>query len=211
VAVLIAPALLVTEVLANKVQHGLAIAIGSATMFLLVVARMAQLLRQAERTSRQVRELSRRDELTGLPNRRAWVDELPRVLEEARRDGLPVSIGMLDLDHFKSYNDRYGHPAGDRLLKEAAAAWHGVLRRTDILARYGGEEFIVLLPGADIEQAAATLERLRKATPPLTTFSAGVAAWDRTETSEDLIARADAALYSAKDAGRNRVIAVLGV
>jgi diguanylate cyclase (GGDEF)-like protein len=209
VAVLIAPALLVIEVVQHRVHNGLSIAAGAATMFLLVVTRMGQLLRQAEHTSRQVRELSRRDELTGLANRRAWVDELPRVLEEARRDGLPVSIGMLDLDHFKSYNDRFGHPAGDRLLKEASAAWHGALRRTDILARYGGEEFIVLLPGADLEQATATLERLRAATPPVTTFSAGVAAWDGTETSEDLIARADAALYAAKGAGRNRVIAVL--
>jgi diguanylate cyclase (GGDEF)-like protein len=211
VAVLIAPALLVAQVLDHHVKNGLSIAAGAAVMFLLVVARMAQLLRQAERTSRQVRELSRLDELTGLPNRRAWVDELPRVLEEARRDGRPVSIGMLDLDHFKSYNDRFGHPAGDRLLKEASSAWHGALRRSDILARYGGEEFIVLLPGADIEQATATLERLKAATPPVTTFSAGVAGWDGTETSEDLIARADAALYTAKNAGRDRVVAVLGV
>lgn len=210
VAVLIAPALLVAEVLRHRVADGLPIAAGSATMFLLVMVRMWQLLRQAEHTSRQVRELSRRDELTGLPNRRAWVDELPRVLEEARRDGLPVSIGMLDLDHFKMYNDRFGHPAGDRLLKEASAAWHSALRRTDILGRYGGEEFIVLLPGADLEQATATLERLREVTPPVTTFSAGVASWDGTETSEDLITRADAALYSAKSAGRDRVVAVLG-
>jgi diguanylate cyclase (GGDEF)-like protein len=209
IAVLIAPALLVAQVIEGEVRSGLSIAIGAATMFLLVVTRMAQLLRQAERTSWQIRELSRRDELTGLPNRRAWVDELPRVLEEARRDGLPVSIAMLDLDHFKAYNDRYGHPAGDRLLKSAAAAWHGVLRRSDMLARYGGEEFIVLLPGVDIGHAAATLERLKDVTPEGETFSAGVAAWDGAETSDDLIARTDEALYCAKGAGRDRVVAVL--
>ena len=205
-AVLIAPGLLVVQVHAGDVANGLAVAIGSATMFLLVVTRMAQLLAQAERTSKQVRELSRRDELTGLPNRRAWVDELPRVLEQARRDGLPVSIGMIDLDHFKTFNDRYGHPAGDRLLKEAAAAWHGALRRSDLLARYGGEEFIVLLPGTDLRQAVVALERLRGATPPATTFSAGVATWDGVETSEDLVYRADMTLYRAKDAGRDRVL-----
>ena len=210
-AVLIAPGLLVVQVLNHDVANGLAIAVGSTTMFLLVMIRMAQLLRQAERTSKQVRELSRRDELTGLPNRRAWVDELPRVLEQARRDGLPVSIGMLDLDHFKAFNDRHGHPAGDRLLKEVAAAWHSALRRSDILARYGGEEFIVLLPGTDLGQAVAALERLRRATPPATTFSAGVATWDGLETSEDLVYRADMTLYRAKDAGRDRVLAGLSV
>ncbi len=95
------------------------------------------------------------------------------------------------------------------LLKEAAAAWHACLRRSDILARYGGEEFIVLLPGADIEQATAALGRLQAAMPPGATFSAGVATWDRTETSEELVARADAALYAAKNAGRDRVFAAL--
>lgn len=206
VAVLIAPALLVTQVLDGEVTNGLAIAIGSATMFLLVVTRMAQPLKQAERHSLQVRELSRRDELTGLPNRRAWTDELPRVLEQARADGQPVSIAMLDLDRFKMFNDRHGHPAGDRLLKEAAAAWHGALRRTDILARYGGEEFIVLLPGADTSHAVAALERVRAVTPGGETFSAGVATWDGAETSEDLINRADTDLYAAKHAGRDRII-----
>ena len=205
-AVLIAPVMLVAEHLSGGVTDAVAIAIGSATMFLLVVIRMAQLLKQAERHSRQVRELSRRDELTGLPNRRAWIDELPRVLEQARADGHPVSIAMLDLDRFKLFNDRHGHPAGDRLLKEAAAAWHGALRRSDILARYGGEEFIALLPGADTAQAVAALERVRAVTPAGETFSAGVATWNGTETSDDLITRADTYLYAAKNAGRDRIL-----
>lgn len=205
-AVLIAPAMLVAETLDGQVRNGLAVAIGSATMFLLVVVRMAQLLKQAERHSLQVRELSRRDELTGLPNRRAWTGELPRVLEQARSGGEPVSIAMIDLDRFKSFNDRHGHPAGDRLLKEAAAAWTGALRRSDILARYGGEEFIVLLPGADTGQAVAAIERVRAVTPAGQTFSAGVATWDGEESSDDLVSRADTYLYAAKKAGRDRIL-----
>jgi diguanylate cyclase (GGDEF)-like protein len=166
---------------------------------------MAQLLRELERQAGQVRELARRDELTGLPNRRAWNDELPRALELARRDGRPVSVAILDLDHFKAFNDSYGHPAGDRLLKSAAAAWHGELRKVDILARYGGEEFVVLLPDAGLDESRQVLVRALAATPLGQTFSAGVVVWDGAETSDELIARADAALYEAKAAGRNRI------
>ncbi|MGX6602664.1 diguanylate cyclase [Micromonosporaceae bacterium Da 78-11] len=206
-ALLMAPAVMVAEISHGEFHHGMAIGICSAVMSVLVVTRLSQLLRQSERQSNQVRELSRRDELTGLPNRRAWTDELPKVLENARHFGNPVSVAMMDLDHFKSFNDAYGHPAGDRLLKEAAAAWHGGLRGSDILARYGGEEFIVLLPGADIEQALMVMERVLGMTPSAQTFSSGVATWDAEETSDELIARADAALYRAKRGGRNRVVA----
>ena len=206
-ALLMAPAVMVAEISRGQFHHGLAIGACSAVMSVLVVTRLTQLLRQSEAQANQVRELSRRDELTGLPNRRAWIDELPRALESARQTGKPISVGMLDLDHFKSFNDAYGHPAGDRLLKEAAAAWHGGLRGSDILARYGGEEFIVLLPGADVEQAMMVLGRVLTMTPSAQTFSAGVATWNGAETSEDLIARADAALYAAKHGGRNQVVA----
>jgi diguanylate cyclase (GGDEF)-like protein len=205
-ALLVAPALLVVELADGGEDHNLAIAVGCAITSILVVTRMFQLLRHSERQAWVVRELSRRDELTGLPNRRAWVDELPRVLERAFATGEQVSIGMLDLDRFKSYNDQHGHPAGDRLLKSAAAAWSSALRRSDILARYGGEEFIVLLPGADQAQATMVLERVRAETPEDQTFSAGVATWDYRESPEELIARADAALYRAKDAGRDRIV-----
>lgn len=205
-ALLVAPVLLAQETMTGDVPHALAIAVGCAMMSMLVVTRMFQLLRDSERQAGVVRELSRRDELTGLPNRRAWVDELPRVLEQAQATGEPVSIGMLDLDRFKSYNDRHGHPAGDRLLKAAAAAWTAALRRSDILARYGGEEFIVLLPGADTGQATMVLERVRRVTPDEQTFSAGVATWDGRETTEELIARADQALYRAKNTGRDRIV-----
>ncbi|UQU61485.1 GGDEF domain-containing protein [Couchioplanes caeruleus] len=205
-ASLIAPAILAAQLASGQVKDGPAIVVGSTALFLLVVTRMAQLVRQVEQQSRQVRELSRTDELTGLPNRRAWNDELPRALEHSRRDGAPVCVAVLDLDRFKQFNDSYGHPAGDRLLKEASAAWHGALRTVDTIARFGGEEFTVLLPGTDATAALAVLQRALAATPLGQTFSAGVAAWDGVETSDQLIERADAALYEAKDGGRNRIV-----
>jgi diguanylate cyclase (GGDEF)-like protein len=206
-ASLIAPGILATQLYRGEVTDGPAIVVGCTALFLLVVTRMAQLVRQVEKQSRQVRELSRTDELTGLPNRRAWNDELPRALEHARRDGTPVSIAMLDLDHFKRFNDQYGHPAGDRLLKEASAAWHATLRQVDTVARYGGEEFIVLLPHAAGDEAGTVIARALAVTPLGQTFSAGVAEWDGAETSDELIQRADAALYAAKAQGRNRIAA----
>jgi diguanylate cyclase (GGDEF)-like protein len=206
-ASLIAPAILIVQVLAGRVTDGIAIAVGSSALFLLVVTRMAQLLREVELQARKVRDLARRDELTGLPNRRAWNDELPRALERARREDGPVSVALLDLDHFKQFNDSYGHPAGDRLLKESAAAWNSAIRATDLLARYGGEEFVVLLPGTGTADAVAVIERALAATPLGQSFSAGVTTWNRVETSEELIGRADAALYAAKEAGRCRVFA----
>jgi diguanylate cyclase (GGDEF)-like protein len=117
-----------------------------------------------------------------------------------------VCVAMIDLDRFKRFNDELGHQAGDRLLKEAAAAWRSELRSTDTLARYGGEEFAALLPGCDPDQGVRLLERLRAATPAGQTCSAGVASWDGTEDAAALVARADAALYEAKSAGRDRVV-----
>ncbi|WP_203822926.1 GGDEF domain-containing protein [Paractinoplanes ferrugineus] len=205
-ALLMAPAVMVMQMSHGEFQHGAAIAVGSTIMSVLVVTRLTVLLRFVARQTEQVRELARRDELTGLPNRRAWTDELPRVLEQARQTGLPVSVCMMDLDHFKTFNDTHGHQAGDRVLKEAAAAWSGQLRRSDILARYGGEEFIVLLPETALDAACMIMQRLRPVTPSAQTFSSGVATWDATETSEELIARADRALYEAKHTGRDRVV-----
>jgi diguanylate cyclase (GGDEF)-like protein len=206
VASLIAPVVLIYQAARHHITDGLAIAIGCLTLILLVVTRMAQLLHQLEQQSQKVRELSHTDELTGLPNRRAWLVELPRAIEHARRQGVALSVAMLDLDHFKMFNDTYGHPAGDRLLKAAGAAWQERLRGADYLARYGGEEFLVLLPDADGTRACEVIERLRVATPLGQTFSAGVATWDGRETSEELVARADTPLYAAKQAGRNRTL-----
>jgi diguanylate cyclase (GGDEF)-like protein len=202
---MLAPAVLLAGVLQGAVTDGVAVAVGSAALFLLVVTWIARLLRQLETQARYIRDLARQDELTGLPNRRAWNDELPRALERARRYGDPVCVAILDLDFFQRINDRYGRPAGDRLLKEAAAAWSGQLRAVDTLARYGGEEFVALLPGADEVQASAVLARMGTATPLAQTFSGGIAEWDGEETSDQLVARADAALLAAKAAGRDRV------
>jgi diguanylate cyclase (GGDEF)-like protein len=203
-ASLIAPGILAFEVFRGQVTDGVAIVAGSVALFLLVVSRMAHLLRHVEAQAVQLRELARVDELTGLPNRRAWAAELPRAMERSRRDGSAVSVALLDLDHFKRFNDEFGHPAGDRLLKGASAAWRAALRVSDELVRYGGEEFVILLPGADGEEAATIVERLRPVTPAGQTFSAGIATWDALETSDELVARADRSLYRAKQAGRDR-------
>lgn len=205
VTTLLAPGLLGVQALTGRVTDGVAIALGASALFLLVVARLAQLLRRLEQQSAQLRELTRIDELTALPNRRAWAAELPSALERARRAAQPLCVAMIDLDHFKRFNDEFGHPAGDRLLRGAAAAWRECLRDGDLLARYGGEEFILLLPSADDRDGAEILGRLREVTPLGQTFSAGLARWDGVETSEELIARADRALYRAKGAGRDRV------
>ena len=105
------------------------------------------------------------DALTGLPNRRAWDSDLTSSIERARRDLVPLSIAIIDLDHFKAFNDTFGHPAGDRLLKGAAAAWLGQMRAVDGLARYGGEEFVLLFHESSADQAVEVLSRLRAVTP----------------------------------------------
>ena len=150
---------------------------------------------------------ARTDDLTGLLNRRAWDEELGRELARADRGGGALCVAILDLDRFKQYNDTHGHQAGDRFLKQMASAWSQTLRAGDILARYGGEEFALALPGTNIEHAQQMLERLRDALPEHQTCSAGVACWDGSESAESLTARADTALYSAKEAGRDQVSA----
>jgi diguanylate cyclase (GGDEF)-like protein len=152
-------------------------------------------------------EVARTDDLTGLANRRAWDEALNRELARAKRESTPLAVGMIDLDRFKDYNDVHGHQAGDRLLKQLAAAWRDQLRATDVLARYGGEEFALALPGCDLSDATVLIERLRGATPAEQTVSAGLAVWDGDESAEALFGRADRALYLAKDAGRDRIVA----
>ena len=158
-------------------------------------------------TLARLERVARTDDLTGLPNRRAWHEELNRELARATRHGNPLCVGILDLDHFKAYNDRHGHLMGDRFLKQTAAAWTDLIRDTDLLARYGGEEFALALPDTSLEQAKTLLERLRTATPENQRCSAGVVLWDEEEGEAELIARADEALYTAKRAGRDQVVA----
>jgi diguanylate cyclase (GGDEF)-like protein len=155
---------------------------------------------------RQLADLADTDPLTGLPNRRAWNRELDRVFNTT--PPADVCVAMLDLDHFKAYNDTHGHLAGDRQLKASAVSWQAQLRSTDLVARIGGEEFAVLLPACSIEDATIVVERLRLATPGGATCSAGLVQRADGDTADSLLARADAALYAAKRNGRDQILAV---
>ncbi len=153
----------------------------------------------------QLAALARSDALTGVPNRRTWDYELSRACQPARDDDRPLTVAVLDLDHFKAYNDTHGHPAGDLLLKEATATWSQHLQPGEVLARYGGEEFAVLLPGHDAESTRLRVLELLASTPGGQTFSAGVATWQPGTDPTVVVAAADRALYNAKRGGRNRV------
>ena len=149
------------------------------------------------------------DPLTGLPNRRGFDRELNRILVRAERTGTGVCLALVDVDDFKAINDLGGHPAGDRLLRETAAAWSGRIPPGSCLARYGGDEFALLLTGQDVAEAVMTVDALRAAMPARRTCSAGVAAWEPGDTGSLLVNRADALLYQSKRAGRNRTTAHL--
>jgi len=151
-------------------------------------------------------ELARSDALTGLPNRRVLDDQLPREMARTLRSASELSLAIVDIDHFKAYNDTYGHLAGDAVLRDCAAAWDASLRGADMILRFGGEEFLVVLPDCGIDEATSILERLRAATPNGQTCSAGLAMWRPGETVDELVARADKALYEAKEAGRDRLV-----
>jgi len=167
-----------------------------------------ELVRQREMLQSQLGTMARTDALTGLPNRRAWDESLDRELALANRSGAPVCAALLDLDHFKEFNDLNGHPAGDTHLTEAATMWRSRLRSADLIARYGGEEFAVLLTATDAHQAQDVIETLRGCVPSEETVSAGIAQWDGVESGAELLVRADRALYQAKRNGRNRTIAI---
>jgi two-component system cell cycle response regulator len=159
--------------------------------------------------------LARTDALTGVLNRGAIVKALEREVERAAREGSPLGLGMLDIDHFKLVNDTYGHAAGDAVLCEVVRRVLGVMRPYDTFGRFGGEEFLVLVPGAGESELNTVLERIRKAigSPPIivdghelvVTVSLGGATRGR-ESADGLIARADDALYTAKGQGRDRVV-----
>jgi diguanylate cyclase (GGDEF)-like protein len=162
----------------------------------------AQLLWRLER-------IARTDELTGLPNRRAWREALPREMACARREGAPLCVAMIDVDGLKQLNDTRGHHAGDQLLRQNAAAWSSALRPVDLLARHGGDEFAAILSGCHMQDAHMLLERLVEATPHDRSFSAGVAEWDGVADADALMAVADARLYAAK-ASREEVFVTAG-
>jgi diguanylate cyclase (GGDEF)-like protein len=180
--------------------------VGSIGVTVLVLLRILGLLRQVENQSVQLAAIARSDALTGLPNRRSWDYELDRACTAARERDVLLVVGLMDLDHFKMFNDAHGHQAGDELLRSAAAAWHEALGDSGTLARYGGEEFALAMLVTEPAEAVVVLERLRAVTPCGQTFSAGAALWDLREAPVAVVARADAALYAAKDAGRDRIV-----
>ncbi len=170
------------------------------------------------RLFQDIRRLARTDPLTGLPNRGHLFALAEREFAVARRYGRPLTVGMIDVDLFKSINDRYGHARGDAVLRGVAGRARALLRDVDLLGRYGGEEFVLLMPETGLEAARVAAERLREriGTEPFSaegeeipvTVSLGLAAWEprRDASLEALLQRADRALYEAKAAGRNRVV-----
>lgn len=166
----------------------------------------------------QLREQSVRDPLTGLFNRRHMTDVLRRFIERARRDGVPVAVLSLDVDHFKKFNDNHGHDAGDMVLRAVGEVLEAAVSGDEVACRPGGEEFAIILPGCDSEAAAPRAEAIRAAIEaqrvryadgdlPRITASIGVAAAPRDGLMvQDLLKVSDEALYAAKAAGRNRVM-----
>jgi diguanylate cyclase (GGDEF)-like protein len=141
---------------------------------------------------------SRTDPLTGLANRRHMQNELPRHLAEADPNFAPLAVALLDLDGFKEYNDANGHLAGDRLLKQIATGWLDQLRDGDLLVRLGGDEFVAILPKCSESNALRVADRLRDTLDEERSCSIGVVCWDGVEGPEDLLARADGAMYESK-------------
>ena len=169
--------------------------------------------RELEEALTTIERLASRDELTGIYNRRFFLDMLRHERARAEREGRPFSLALLDLDYFKNVNDRYGHLVGDDVLRSFANCVQMEIRQTDYFARYGGEEFVLLLPDTDKDEALDIVERIRRqvaahafadVAEPVT-VSIGVAACRDADAPEDLFGRADRALYAAKDAGRNCV------
>lgn len=198
----------------SNLRQSISISLGTVTVMMLS---LGLVLMSKERSEAALKFLALRDALTGIPNRRAILEELEREIERARRTETTLAIAIIDLDHFKAINDEYGHLAGDEVLRHCVEQLKKRLRQTDRLGRYGGEEFLLMMPGASVEGAFAAVEELREAISNSNTlfgehsigqsFSAGV--WVGLPSADDngnsLIAQADAALYECKAAGRNTV------
>jgi len=189
-----------------------------AAPFILVITLMAdEMLSWWREREARIRQLSRTDALTGLHNRRSILDALDQELGRAARHGRPLSVVILDLDHFKRINDTWGHPAGDQVLRESARVLRENVRETDQVGRYGGEEFMIILPDADAAQAHAVLERCRlklagaeiitEAQQRLQVSASFGLVCDMAggQLAHVLIHVADEALYKAKENGRNRI------
>jgi len=178
-------------------------------------------LQQAMADKEKLEILATFDSLTGLYNRRAILGKLRDLINLAHRYKEDFSLSMLDIDHFKRVNDRYGHLTGDEVLEKIATLIRRNIRDTDIVGRYGGEEFIIILPKTNLSSSWCVAERLRITIEETEmkdsagnvfaiTVSQGLAGWERDEDDTSLISRADEALYKAKEKGRNRVQILLG-
>lgn len=186
------------------------------TLGVVVIALLIYFLIVNRRYRQQLVKLASQDSLTGLPNRRCTAELATAALEEATATQSPLTIAIIDLDHFKIINDRCGHAAGDFVLKEFARVGRDALRESDVLGRWGGEEFLLVMPGANLESAMASLERMRTLVFGIhlpasgaglrVSLSAGVATIQKHGRSlDEMIARADSALYAAKNQGRDLV------
>ncbi len=182
---------------------------------------LSQVMEELRSNSEEFKRLSNTDPLTGRHNRRYIMDTLQRDIRRAKRFGQPLSLIMIDIDHFKRYNDKWGHMAGDEALRGIAGALAASVRDSDVLARYGGEEFLVSLPQTDKPGALFAAEKLRAAVEELVfqprngkaslTISLGVATYEEDGKSiDEVIEAADQALYRAKEGGRNRVVSFSG-
>lgn len=178
-------------------------------------AQVKKLHDQLRERNAELDRMARVDALTGLFNRRHLEEELGRQCSTARRNGTPIAVLLLDIDHFKKVNDTYGHPAGDLVLQEFGRRLQEDLRAGDVAGRWGGEEFLVLLPGADLPAALTVAERIRLATSrgpvvaggtPIPVTVSGGCAVGPLDVPDELVSRADTALYEAKVAGRNRIM-----
>jgi diguanylate cyclase (GGDEF)-like protein len=189
-------------------QHALFIASFSVSILLFSVSAV---LMAGDRLRAELEHLATRDSLTNALTRRCMDEACTTELARSKRTGRPLALMLLDLDHFKAINDTHGHQTGDRVLVAFAASVQSLLRKNDLLGRFGGEEFVVLLPETSLDAAIQVAERIRAANAPTAeaigcTVSIGVTTSQLgLDTMDTLLARADAALYEAKNEGRNRV------
>jgi len=203
---------------ALRAPHPVNVAGALLNHIVLTLSTIALLVGWHEEAEAELRRQATSDGLTGLMNRRAWVERAEEVLAVARRYGERVSVLMIDINRFKAINDSGGHAAGDRALQHMAGALRDSARRGDLVGRYGGEEFLIILPGTVLDAAVTFAERVRERIENhefvyeeeriRRTVSCGVAAWPhpRIASRDELIRSADEALYVAKERGRDRVI-----
>jgi diguanylate cyclase (GGDEF)-like protein len=183
--------------------------------FVVIGITLGLIIASINKVQRQLEEMAVTDKLTGLGNRQAFDFGFKQALSRIRRTGEPLSLMMIDLDHFKAVNDTFGHAVGDETIRNIAKFVRSRLREMDVMCRWGGEEFVVLMPTCTIDDAFRTAEKIRaevaaasfvgSAQTNKVTISIGVSQAFEGDGEDALMSRADAALYAAKDAGRNRV------